>query len=219
MGVGRVLAVLTVAVVLLALAARGREDVTRDTAATTTAASGPVIRKVDIPRPFTYIGRPAPNGRYLTYVDNDSDLAMVDPTSGAPHKLTRKGDIDEASEMASAVSVDGTRVAYAWRTLDNSYEMRVIGTDGKRVRLLVRRDDVHVPQPIQWSRDGKRILSLLVRTDRTNALAMVDAATGGVTVIKDLGQSGRNTAVCLPTGASSRLTIRKTGILTPATFF
>ena len=48
---------------------------------------------------------------------------------------------------------------------------------------------------------GSRILSLLVRTDRTNALAIVDSATGGVTVIKDLGRSPAATRQsCLPTG-------------------
>ena len=185
---GALLAVLTVAVVLLVLAARSREDATR-----TLRRRRP--RPADRSSGRSIFPEQLPSSAALRRTGVISHMSitaatspLVDPASGAPRQLTKKGDIDEASEMASAVSADGTRVAYAWRTLDNSYEMRVIGTDGKRLRSLVRRDDVHVPHPIQWSRDGRRILSLLVRTDRTNALAMVDSATGGVTVIKDLGR-------------------------------
>ena len=168
-------------------------------AAVANAATGPVARKLPVPGGWTYIGRPAVSGRYLTYVDNSGDLALMDP-AGGQRNLTNKGDIDEAGEMASAVSADGTRVAYAWRTLDNHVEMRVISIDGKWPRVLVKSDDVSVPHPIQWSRDEKQILSLLERTDRTNALAMVDSATGGVTVIKDFGRVRPQHASMSPDG-------------------
>ncbi len=188
-------------------------------AAVANAATGPVARKLPVPGGWTYIGRPAVSGRYLTYVDNSGDLALMDP-AGGQRNLTNKGDIDEAGEMASAVSADGTRVAYAWRTLDNHVEMRVISIDGKWPRVLVKSDDVSVPHPIQWSRDEKQILVCWSAPIGPTPWRWSIQATGGVTVIKDFGRVRPQHASMSPDGRyAARLTIHKTGILTPATFF
>ena len=110
-GVGRAACSAPVTVVLLALAARAgqtspealqrRRPRPADRSFGRSIFPDPLPTSV-APRRTCVISRMS-----ITTAISRSSIA----TSSSPHKLTRKGNIDEASEMASAVSVDSTRVA------------------------------------------------------------------------------------------------------------
>ncbi len=53
-------------------------------------------------------------------------------------------------------------------------------------RILFRNEEAGFVQPTSWTPDGKRILTLFFRKDNISQIALVDAATGEVRVLKSL---------------------------------
>ncbi len=108
-------------------------------------------------------GTVSADGRYLSFVDwSTGDLAIRDLQTGENRRLTDKGGYDKALGEAEAntISPDGKRVAFGWDRWDpakteGSYELRVIGTDGKGEKVLHRTKGYLEPQG--WSPDGKWI--------------------------------------------------------------
>lgn len=139
------------------------------------------MHKVTFPEALL-IGTPSFEGAQFSYTDRDGDVAVFNLTSGESRKVTQKGDTSESAEF-TVLSPDGRFVAYMWWTLDNTYELRIIGVDGKWPRLLLRRDDVAYPRPLEWSRDGSRLLIELQKPDGTDQLAIVRVADGALTAV------------------------------------
>lgn len=176
-----------------------------------TTSTGPVMRQVQGMQRPSFVGRPSADG-HIPFFDVNGDLAIRWPT-GEIQGLTQKGTIDEGGELAAAASNDGSRVAYTWRTLDNQYETRLITVDGKWPRVLLKDPALGIALPLQWSNDNKRILSLVERPDRTTQFALIEAASGAVTLLKNLGHGrplfaslspdGRHIAFDHPQGAHS----------------
>jgi Tol biopolymer transport system component len=132
-------------------------------------------------------GSVSPDGRSLSFTDWETgDLAVRDLESGASRRLTAKGSWAESPEHAefSAISPDGSRIAYEWTTKDDFDDLRLIGMTGGRPRVLYHNAEVHFLQPFEWSPDGKQILATFSRLDRTNQLVLVSADTGAVRVLK-----------------------------------
>ncbi len=134
-------------------------------------------------------GKPSPDGRFLTFVDWDTgDLAVRDLLTGQNRRLTKKGSWFESNEFAllSAVSPDGKQVAYTWFNKENLWDLRVLPLDASpenaKPRILSRNTDYI--QPVEWSPEGKRILSLLTRKDGTGQAVFVSLADGSVQVVK-----------------------------------
>ena len=148
-------------------------------------SSGPVMRQVQGMQRPSFVGCPSASG-HIPFFDVNGDLAVRTPT-GEIQVLTQKGTIDESGELAAAASNDGRRVAYTWRTLDNQYETRLITVDGKWPRVLLKDPALGIAMPLQWSNDNERIFSLIERPDRTTQLALIEAASGAVTLLKNLG--------------------------------
>ena len=135
------------------------------------------------------LGAPSPDGRHLSFVDWETgDLAVRDMVTGNKRRLTNKGTWSESTAFAlfSTVSPDGKQVAYAWFTNDLTWELRAVGIDGSGSHVLYRGDAAEYVQPDAWSPDGKYLLVLLARADRTHQIALVSVADGSLRVLKTL---------------------------------
>src|SRR5688572_8169939 len=138
-------------------------------------------------------GTISPDARYLTYTDwaNDAQLAIRDLSTGISHRLTDGG----GSTQYSAISRDGRQVAYQWWVpnvppgLDRLDHLRVAklhGTTISEPRSLLNNPDIIGAAPHDWSPDNKWIAARLIRRDRTNQIALVDAQTGSLRILKSL---------------------------------
>jgi len=151
-------------------------------------ASAMVVRRV-WETAIDITGAPSPDGRYLSFVDWETgDLAVRDVSTGENRRLTNKGTWAESVEQAlfSIVSPDGKQVAYAWLNRDLFYDLRIIGLDGSEPRVLYRNEEVGYLQPADWSPDGKYILALFSKKDRTHEIVLVSVVDGSVRVLKTL---------------------------------
>jgi Tol biopolymer transport system component len=154
-----------------------------------TAADGPAIVVKRIwPNPIDDLGAPSPDGRLLSFVDwSTGDLAIRDLTTGENKRVTKKGSWSDSSEYAefSIFSPDGMRLAYAWfNQKTNNYELRVIGRDGAAMRVLHAHPETFYVQPVAWTPDGKHLLAVFSKQDRTNQIVTVNDADGAVRVIR-----------------------------------
>ena len=133
-------------------------------------ASTMVVRRVWAGPNVDILGAPSPDGRSLSYVDWETgDQAVRDLATGEKRRLTNKGTWLESSEFAlfSTMSPDGQQVAYAWFNKDLFYDLRIVGLDGSRARVLYSNKELSYLQPEDWSPDGKHILALFSRTPLT----------------------------------------------------
>lgn len=149
-----------------------------------TRRAGPAARQILSAR---MAGSVSPDGRYFSGTDWDTgDLATGDVASGQTRRLTHKGSWNDSSEFAefSAISRDGKRIAYGWTSDDGSVDLRLIGMNGDRPRVLYRNLDVSGLQPFDWSPDGRQILTVFSRADGTNQLVLVPVGEGAVRVLK-----------------------------------
>jgi Tol biopolymer transport system component/DNA-binding CsgD family transcriptional regulator len=153
------------------------------------ATAGIVARRVWADPNVDLEVSPSPGGRYIPYVDWDSgDLALRDLATGKSRRLTDNPDVSEHA-FNPAMSPDGKQVAYLWRNKDRLHELRLIGRDGSRPRILSRlHEEVIWVQPVEWSPDGKQFLALLFRKDKTSQIVWVSAADGSLRVIKTFGR-------------------------------
>ncbi len=151
--------------------------------------SGVLVRQVWAGPEVDIMGAPSPDGRYLSFVDwTTGDLAVRDLATGETRHLTNKGSWMESTAYAegSTVSPDGKQVAYTWFGDDFSHDLRVVDFDGSEPRVIYRNEEVDIVEPSAWSADGKEILALFTRKDRTHQIVMVSVADGSARVLKTL---------------------------------
>jgi Tol biopolymer transport system component len=158
--------------------------------------------KVDV------IGTVSRDGRYLSFVDWDTgDLALHDLTSGADRRLTSKGTWNQSLDFAeeSAISPDGTQVAYAWYADDKGrYEVRTMKVDASapsKPRTVFDDADIAWIAPFDWSPDGKWLAVALSRMDRTEQLGLVNVADGSLKLLKSAVGHGTSRMFFSPDGA------------------
>ncbi len=137
------------------------------------------------------MGSMSADGRYLSFTDwhnAGGDLAVRDLTTGAQRRLTNKdsGGKTPSGEFAefSAMSGDGSQVAYAWFTKEQNYEMRVIATSGGQPRTLYSNPEVVWLQPLDWSPDGTLVAAVFKRRDRTHQIVVITVADGTARILK-----------------------------------
>jgi Tol biopolymer transport system component len=154
-------------------------------------SGGIVARQVWAGPGVDILGGPSPDGRYLTFVDWETgDLAVRDLKTGENRRLTNKGSWFESREFAEypRISPSGKQVAYAWFNKDNFYELRIIGLDGSKPRVLYRNEEVPFAGPAAWSPDGKHVLAKFFSSkDRIEQIVLVSVSDGSVRVLKALG--------------------------------
>lgn len=129
------------------------------------------------------------DGRYLSYVDwTTGDLAIRNLATNENRLLTHKGSWSESEEMAlfSAISPNNKQVAFTWFNKDTSADLRLVSLDGTNPRVLYQNPETAEPRPLAWSADGRQILTLILRKDRTNQIALISTSDGSLRVLKTL---------------------------------
>ena len=137
-------------------------------------------------------GTISPGGRYFTFTDwaNGAQLAIRDLETGTNHRLTN----GDGSTQFSAISRDGKQVAFQWwlpdpaggPRMDQLRVAKLNGTSITDARPLLNNPDIIGAAPYDWSPDNKWIATGLTRVDRTNQIALVDAQTGSLRILKSL---------------------------------
>ncbi len=126
--------------------------------------------------------KPSPDGKYLAHTDwKTGNLAILDVVTGATRLLTKDGSWGDVSQYAdfSVWSRDSKRIAFQWsidEPKQSRSELRVVSLDE---RISPRTIAVPGPFfPIQWTRDGLRILCEYSKRAREVELALVPVNGG-----------------------------------------
>ncbi len=134
-------------------------------------------------------GAVSPDGRFVVYTDwTTGDLAIRELASGQSRRLTNKGSwLDNAVEYAlgAALSPDGSRIVYGWATV-NGWELRMIEAEGSAPRTLYANREFEYVAPAQWSPDGRFVLAVAARMDKTNQIMLIGVHKGETRVLRTL---------------------------------
>jgi Tol biopolymer transport system component len=149
-------------------------------------SAGMVARRVWGPGGEHPRAAPSPNGRYLSMVDRETgDLILLDLVTRKTRRLTDKASMASGEYASwSTFSPDSKQVAYAWHGKGNVDELRLIGIQGSRRRILHGSAELREIRPADWSQDGKQILASFRRRDGTGQIVLVSVADGSVRVLK-----------------------------------
>jgi Tol biopolymer transport system component len=120
------------------------------------------------------------------------DVAIRDMSSGQVKRfMVKSGTLSDSPGTSNfpILSPDLKQVAYEWveGSPSNHYEVRVMANAaGSKSRVLIS-DGYYGPMPSAWSPDGKSILALVWKQDKTTGqLVWISATDGAVKVIKQL---------------------------------
>jgi Tol biopolymer transport system component len=159
-------------------------------------------REVDL------FGTVSPDGRFLTYVDwfGAGNVVVRDLQTGSDRALTnntRSGEHGYAD--FSVISRSGDQIAYSWapqEVVSRGEELRIVPFDGTVAssRLLLPLNGRDGFRPFDWSPDGRWIALLIEREDQSSQLAVVNARSGELRVLKSIDWRGVNKAVFSPDG-------------------
>lgn len=174
----------------------------RARSAAESSGAGLRIRKIG---PVESLGSPSPDGRLISCVDWDTgDLAVFDVASGKTRRVTNKGSWAESGGFAeiSVFSPDGKSIAYNWWKGKGGCDLRLIGSDGAKPRILYSDKSVSYAKPFAWTPDGKAILSLLVGAGkvRPSRMALISASDGAARTIKEFPSGGPGRLSLSPDG-------------------
>ncbi|MBA7630908.1 Tol-Pal system protein TolB [subsurface metagenome] len=148
------------------------------------------IRKVLVGSDADNCRAVSPDGRYLSYVDygDNGDLAIYEIATGKKRRLTNQANKGYLTPMECAFyprwSPDGKQIVYEWYREDDFIDLRIIGIDGSKPRILYSNDEVVWAQTYDWSTDGRQILACFSKKDGPDQIVLVSAADGSVRVIK-----------------------------------
>lgn len=147
-----------------------------------------------------HLGAPDPTGEQLSIVDSETgDLALRHLASG---EITRMTENKARGEFAyfSTFARSGRQIAYAWFNEAHFYELRVVDLTARTVRVVHRNEERRFVQPCAWMPGDREILTLFFRNDNVSQIALVDAASGAVRVLKSLDWVYPNRMDCSPDG-------------------
>lgn len=126
------------------------------------SGTGTVLRKIWADGDTDSGGSPSPDGRFFVYSDRASggNLAIRDLSTGESRLLTQ-GKLSTThwnAEYAGNAffSPSGKQIAYTWYEITGESSLRVIGTDGANMRVLMKEVKTY-PHVHAWSPDGKQI--------------------------------------------------------------
>lgn len=142
------------------------------------------------------MGRVSPDGRFVSFTDWETgDLSIHDLATGQNRRLTDKGTWAASDEFAeySVPSPDGRQIACNWYNSNGSYDLRIIGLDGSKPRVLRTAGEGVVDlYPMAWSSDGKHLLADSQKADGTRDMMLVAVADGSTKLLKALGKDDRS---------------------------
>ena len=134
-------------------------------------------------------GAPSPDGRYISFVNNPSGiLGIVEIATGKKLLLTNNTSWDESDGVPqySRWSPDSKQIVYDWYNKKDFIELRIIGIDGSKPRILYKNENVAWARTYGWSPDGKQILACFDRKDGVEQIVLVSVDNGSVRVLKTL---------------------------------
>ncbi len=138
--------------------------------------------------PFTdVLGAPSPDGRYLSFVDwMTGDLAIRDLTKGKNRSLTSKGSWLESQEFAlfSKWSPDGKKIVYNWLNKEECFDLRTVGLDNPKPRILYSVKEMEYIHPFEWSPDGNSILAAVFQEQNPSQLGLISVTDGSFRILK-----------------------------------
>ncbi|HUU13614.1 MAG TPA: hypothetical protein VM182_07875, partial [Terriglobia bacterium] len=153
-------------------------------------------RRLENPPADAPMGEVSPDGRYLSFMDwQTGDLALRDLQTGKDRRLTNEGTEGQenptVSQQAyeSTWSPDGKSIAYAWYIgsgAEARVQLRVVGLDGGKPRVLSHYDSAEELGSFDWSPDAKQILAILSRKNGPRQMALVSTADGSTRVLTDI---------------------------------
>jgi Tol biopolymer transport system component len=140
------------------------------------------------------MGGPSPDGRYISYVNwNKGNLAVHDLETGENRDLTDEGTWEGDSQFCdvSIWSPDSSQIAYCWLT-GYQADLRIVGLDGSKPRVLHRDFKSGYLWPRAWSHDGEHILGVFCNkgTDAAkesghiDKIGMVSVEDGSLRILK-----------------------------------
>jgi len=118
-----------------AVAAEARAKLAALTGAS--GASGSLTLTVQRVQKGDVSGKVSFDGRFVSFTDETGNIAIRDLVTGQDRRLTDKGGVSFGSggfAEESVPSPDGKSVAYAW--WGATYDLRVVGLDGSKPRVL-----------------------------------------------------------------------------------
>lgn len=130
------------------------------------------------------IGGPSPDGRYLSFTDWETrDVSVHDLVTGQNRHITKNTTGNNPGDRydypdGSIFSGDGKQIAYCWWIDDKEDkefygEIRTIALDGSGERVIYRSKE-NFPSRLDWSADGKLILTKL--NERPALIAVEDGS-------------------------------------------
>ena len=138
-------------------------------------------------------GTVSADGRYLS-AEMGSDVELRELATGRHLRVVTAGDSGNvAADRATAVSRDGTQVAYAWRDPSRPLTIRAatFNPSGPTApRTLIELPDANWALPYDWSPDGKWIAVSGGRKDRTAFIGLLSTTGSGLEVLKDIDWRG-----------------------------
>ncbi len=125
-------------------------------------------------------GSVSPDGRFLLYTDwRELSIHVRDLKTGEDRRL-----IDG---WFPKISPDGKQVAYGASNKEGFEELRIVNLEDGEPRIVYSNREIGWIEPKEWSPDGKQILVVLLRSDRTkNQIAMVSVASTSLRILKEL---------------------------------
>jgi Tol biopolymer transport system component len=152
-------------------------------------------RRLETPSVDTPRGAISPDGRYFTFYDWDTgDLSIRDLQTGKDRRLTNEGTEGDASATVSQFaglstwSSDGNQIAYAWYrgSPAGGVEVRVVGIDGGKPRVLAHYDGVKEIVTFALSPDGKHVVASVNPGNGPPRIVLTSTTDSSTRVIADL---------------------------------
>lgn len=173
------------------------------------AAPGAVTmttRMLENPPADTPSGSISPDGRYFSYWDwRTGDLAVRDLQTGQDRRLTDEGTEGKegaaVSQMAgvSTWSSDGKQIAYAWYLYQPNAtcsELRIVGLDAAKPRVLSHDDGIREMGSLAWSPDGKHIVASVYPQNGSSRMELFSTADGSARTLAELKREIISTNYC-----------------------
>ena len=145
------------------------------------------------------------DGHFLSFTDwgSGGNVAIRDLATGQKKVLTSEGNIGASGGYAeySVPSPDGKSIAYAWSGKNSGYDLRVVGLDGSKPRVLqAAGNGVQHHIPLAWSPDGRHLLAEFVKADGARDMMLVAVADGSAKLLKAVGRDPSPGGVFSPDG-------------------
>lgn len=137
---------------------------------------------------LSFTGTTSADGRYLSYTDPETGGLMVrDLIKRKNLSVVKVAESWKEFVTGSAVSPDGSQIAYGLFKARGEIEIRMAGRDGTRDRRLYQSPGVVWGEPACWSSDGQQIVAGFQMPGgavSSNLLAMLSIKDGSMRVVK-----------------------------------